>query len=136
MTRFLIFLGEQWLLVSALLALVGLFLWNENRRAGDSISVHQLTRLVNGANALVIDLREQKEFREGHIVDAVNIPFARLAERMAGLDKSRPLILVDKMGQHSATAGRSLKQAGFQVSRLDGGMSEWTASSLPVVKGG
>lgn len=136
MTRFLIFLGEQWLLVSALLALVGLFLWNENRRAGDSISVHQLTRLVNGANALVIDLREQKEFREGHIVDAVNIPFARLAERIAGLDKSRPLILVDKMGQHSATAGRSLKQAGFQVSRLDGGMSEWTASSLPVVKGG
>lgn len=136
MTQFLIFLGEQWLLVSALLALVGLFMWTENRRAGDNISVHQLTAQVNNANALVIDLREQKEFREGHIVDSLNIPYGKLTERMAELDKARPLVLVDKMGQHSAPAGRTLKQAGFQVSRLTGGMSEWTASSLPLVKGG
>ncbi len=135
MTQFLIFLGEQWLLVSILLALVGLFLWSENRRAGDSISVHQLTQQVNSGNALVLDLREPKEFRDGHIVDAVNVPFAKLAERMAELDKARPLVLVDKLGQHSAHAGRTLKQAGFQVTRLTGGMSEWTASSLPVVKG-
>lgn len=136
MTQFLIFLGEQWLLVSILLALAGLFMWNENRRAGDSLSVHQLTQQVNQANALVLDLRETKEFREGHIVDAINIPFAKLAERMAELDKARPLVLVDKMGQHSAPAGRTLKQAGFQVARLTGGMSEWTASNLPLVKGG
>ncbi len=136
MTNFLIFLGEQWLLVSALLALVGLFMWTENRRAGDSISVHQLTAQVNGANALVVDLREPKEFREGHIVDALNIPFAKLADRMSELDKTRPLVLVDKIGQHSASAGRNLKQAGFQVSRLTGGMSEWTGANLPVVKGG
>lgn len=136
MTQFLIFLGEQWLLVSILLALIGLFMWNENRRAGDSISVHQLTQQVNQANALVVDLREPKEFREGHIVDALNIPFAKVTERLGELDKSRPLVLVDKIGQHSASVGRQLKQAGYQVSRLNGGMSEWTAASLPVVKGG
>jgi len=136
MTQFLLFLSQQWMLVSLLLALLGLFMWNENRRAGSSLSVHQLTQQVNNANALVVDLREPKEFREGHVVDALNIPYAKLAERMADLDKTRPLILVDKMGQHSAAAGRTLMQAGFQVSRLNGGMSEWTASNLPVVKGG
>ena len=136
MTQFLIFLGQQWMLVSLLLALLGLFMWNENRRAGSSISVHQLTQQVNNANAMVVDLREPKEFREGHVVDALNIPYAKLAERMGELDKARPLVLVDKMGQHSATAGRTLMQAGFQVSRLNGGMSEWTASNLPVIKGG
>jgi len=136
MTQFLIFLGQQWMLVSLLLALLGFFMWNENRRAGSSISVHQLTQQVNSANALVVDLREPKEFREGHVVDALNIPYAKLAERMADLDKTRPLVLVDKMGQHSAAAGRSLMQAGFQVSRLNGGMSEWSGSNLPVVKGG
>lgn len=124
------------MLVSLLLALLGLFLWNENRRAGDSISVHQLTQQVNQASALVLDLREPKEFREGHVVDALNIPYAKLAERMNELDKARPLVLVDKMGQHSAAAGRTLKQAGFQVSRLQGGMSEWTIANLPLVKGG
>jgi rhodanese-related sulfurtransferase len=124
------------MLVSLLLALLGFFMWNENRRAGSSLSVHQLTHQVNNANALVVDLREPKEFREGHVVDALNIPYAKLAERMADLDKTRPLVLVDKMGQHSAAAGRTLMQAGYQVSRLNGGMSEWTASNLPVVKGG
>lgn len=54
---------------------------------------------------------------------------------MVDLDKARPVVLVDKMGQHSAAAGRTLMQAEFQVSRLNGGMSEWTASNLPVVKG-
>ena len=136
MTQFLIFLGQQWMLVSLLLALLGFFMWNENRRAGSSLSVHQLTHQVNNANALGVDLREPKEFREGHVVDALNIPYAKLAERMADLDKTRPLVLVDKMGQHSAAAGRTLMQAGYQVSRLNGGMSEWTASNLPVVKGG
>jgi rhodanese-related sulfurtransferase len=136
MTQFLLFLSQQWMLVSLLLALLGLFMWNENRRAGSSLSVHQLTQQVNNANALVVDLREPKEFREGHVVDALNIPYAKLAERMANLDKTRPLVLVYKMGQHSAAAGRTLMQAGFQVSRLNGGMSEWTASNLPVVKGG
>ncbi len=137
MTDILIFVGQEWMLVSALLALIGLFLWSENHRAGDSVSVHQLTAQVNNANALVVDLRDQKEFREGHIVDAMNVPFTQLAERMADLDahKARPLVLVDKMGQHTASAGRSLKQAGYQVFRLTGGMSEWTASNLPVVKG-
>lgn len=135
MTQFLIFITEQWMLVSLLLALIAIFMWNENRRAGDSISVHQLTHQVNNANALVVDLRDAKEFREGHIVDAINIPFAKVAERMGELDKSRPLVLVDKIGQHSASVGRSLKENGFQVSRLNGGMSEWTVANLPLVKG-
>ncbi|MEZ5539157.1 MAG: rhodanese-like domain-containing protein [Pseudomonadales bacterium] len=136
MAQFLTFISQQWMLVSLLLSLVGLYLWNENRRAGAGVSIHQLTHQVNNANAVVVDLREPKEFREGHVVDAINIPYAKLAERMAELDKARPVVLVDKMGQHSATVGRTLRQAGYQVSRLNGGMSEWTASNLPVVKGG
>ena len=138
MTNFLIFVGQEWMLVSALLALAGLFMWSENQRAGEAVSVHQLTAQVNNANALVVDLREPKEFREGHIVDALNIPFTKLAERANELElhKQRPLVLVDKLGQHTAPAGRTLKQAGFQVVRLTGGMSEWSASNLPVVKGG
>jgi rhodanese-related sulfurtransferase len=136
MTHFLDFLVEQWMLVSALLVMVALFLWTEGKRAGVNISVHQLTALVNNQNALVVDLREPKEFREGHIIDAINVPFAKIADRLSELEahKSRTFILVDKMGQHSAGTGRTLKQAGFQVARLNGGMSEWIASKLPLVK--
>lgn len=135
MAEFLQFLGEQWHLSGTLVALVFLFVWNENRRAGAVVSVHQLTQLVNAHNAQVVDLREAKEFREGHITGAINIPFAKLDEQVGILDQAHPIVLVDKIGQHSPAAGRKLKQAGFTVVRLRGGMSDWQAASLPLVKG-
>ena len=82
MNEFLLFVSQEWMLVGALLVLIGLFLWMENVRAGESISVHQLTAQVNNANGLELDLRDNKEFKEGHIVDAINIPFAKLAASM------------------------------------------------------
>jgi len=136
MTQFLIFLGQQWLLVSALMVLVFLYIQSEIKRGGQTISVHQLTLMVNRENALVLDVRESAEFKEGHIIDALHIPFAKLKERLAELDKykDKPVIIVDKMGQHSGAAGKQLREAGFNISRLDGGMTEWRGSNLPVVK--
>jgi len=46
------------------------------------------------------------------------------------------VILICKIGQHSSAAGSQLIKNGFQdVRRLSGGMTEWTGSNLPVVKG-
>jgi len=137
MANFIIFLGQQWLLVGLLLILVFLFIQVEIKRGGQTISIHQLTTLINRENAFVVDLRESGEFKDGHIVDAMNIPFAKLKEKLSDLDKhkDRPLVLVDKMGQHTGAAGKQLREAGFNVSRLDGGMTEWRGNNLPVVKG-
>lgn len=136
MANFIVFLGQQWMLVGALLILVFLFLQLEMKRGGQSISIHQLSTLVNRENALVVDLREPSEYRDGHIVDALNIPFAKLKEKLSELDKykDRPVVIVDKMGQHTGSAGKQLLEAGFNISRLDGGMTEWRGSNLPVVK--
>jgi len=136
MTQFILFLGQQWLLISALMVLVFLYIQSEIKRGGQTISVHQLTLMVNRENALVLDVRENAEFKEGHIIDALHIPFSKLKERIAELDKykDKPVIIVDKMGQHSGAAGKQLREAGFNISRLDGGMTEWRGSNLPVVK--
>lgn len=136
MTQFIIFLGQQWLLISILMVLVFLYIQSEIKRGGQTVSVHQLTLLVNRENALVLDVRENAEFKEGHIIDALHIPFTKLKERLAELDKhkDKPVIVVDKMGQHSGAAGKQLREAGFNVSRLDGGMTEWRSSNLPVIK--
>ena len=128
---FLIFVSEQWLLVSLLLALVYVFL--EHFKAGKQLSVHEVTRLLNDGEALVVDLREAKEYQAGHINGAIHVPFRQLAERASELDRERAVILVDKLGQQAASAGRQLRRAGFRVSRLRGGMAEWQAQSMPVV---
>ncbi len=137
MANFIIFIGEQWMLVSALLILIFLFMQSEMRRGGQRISVHQLTNLVNNEGALVLDVRESAEYREGHILDSTNIPFKSMTQRATELEKhkDRPIVIVDKMGQHSGAVGKQLSEAGYNISRLDGGITEWKGSNLPLVKG-
>ncbi|WP_235015390.1 rhodanese-like domain-containing protein [Oceanicoccus sp. KOV_DT_Chl] len=81
-------------------------------------------------------MRDSKEFDQGHIVDALHIPHAKLADRINELEakKSQPVVLVCKIGQHSGAAGKQLKAAGFEhVFRLNGGMMEWSSQQLPLV---
>ena len=137
MEAFFTFIGAHPLLVGAFVVLLGLFIRNESGRGGSTITTQELVRLVNVQNALVLDVRDKAEFAEGHIVDAVNIPYASLEEKWSELSKhkERPIVVACKMGQHSGTAGTLLKKNGFaNVSRLMGGYSEWRAQNLPVVK--
>ena len=75
MQKFLIFISEQWLLVSLLSAAIVALAWLENRRAGPSLTSQALTNVVNREDAIIIDLRDKAEFDAGHIVDAINLPF-------------------------------------------------------------
>lgn len=137
MLIFLEFLTQQWLLAGALAVTLVLLILHESRRGGSTVTPQQLTNLVNRQQAAVIDLREQAEFRKGHIVDAINIPYAKLGERIGELDamRERPVILVCKMGQFSSAAGKQLLEKGFkQVYRLSGGIGEWQAAQLPLIK--
>lgn len=134
---FLEFVLLQWPLVGALVVTVILLILHESRRAGATVTPQQLTQLVNKQQGAVIDLRDQAEFRKGHIVDAINIPYAKLNERISELDdlRERPIILVCKLGQYSSAVGKQLQQQGFkQVYRLSGGISEWQAAQLPLIK--
>lgn len=132
---FFIFISEQWVAVSVLLMLIYLFAFTEQKKAGKQISVHDVTSLINSDQGVVIDVRANKEYQSGHIASAINIPLASLDARIVELEKYRDktVVLVDKLGQHSASAGRKLRTAGFEVRRLQGGMGEWRIQSLPVV---
>ena len=123
------------MLVSGLLVLIYVFAFSEQKKAGKQVSVHELTRLLNGDEAVLIDLRDSKEYAAGCITGAINIPLAKLDGRMTELEKHRAkkIVLVDKIGQQSAPAGRKLRQAGYDIQRLRGGMGEWLHQSLPVV---
>lgn len=137
MELFLLFLAHQWMLVGAFLALVLLYAYNELRRGGAIVTPQQLAHRVNREDAVVIDLREAAEFRNGHIAGAINIPAKQLPERHADLKQygERPLILVCAHGQQASAAGRALQQAGFaNIHRLPGGLREWEGARLPLVK--
>jgi rhodanese-related sulfurtransferase len=130
------FISEQWMLLGLLAVLAAVFFWNEGRRGGKTLNHSEVTRMLNNGEAVLVDLREPAEFKAGHIVGAINIPHNKMETRSDELEKhrSKNVVLTDKMGQHSGAVGKNLGEKGYNVYRLRGGMAEWNAQNLPVVK--
>lgn len=137
MELFLQFIVFKWYLFGALAVLLGLLIAHESRKGGAALSPAQLTDLVNREEAVVLDLRDANEFRQGHIVSSINMPFGKLSERIAELERyrDRPVVVVCKMGHHSGAVAKTLKEKGFErVYRLGGGILEWQGANLPTVR--
>lgn len=88
-------------------------------------------RLSRDDGALLIDVRTQEEWDEGHIEGAVLIPIDELPDRMgeiegaAGGDKTKPIVVYCRSGGRAGRAKQSLLDAGYEnVSNL-GGVSDW-----------
>lgn len=85
------------------------------------------------AGAVIVDVREANEWREGHIPGAVHIPLGQLSSQIGRFDRSQELIMVCRSGNRSAAASGALTQAGYEkVSNLQGGMIAWSSRRLPV----
>ncbi|MBX2810063.1 MAG: rhodanese-like domain-containing protein [Cellvibrionaceae bacterium] len=138
MENLFVFLQREILLVVALAILLVLFLRRESAAGGEKLSVTQTIREVNAETALFVDVRDAKEFTQGHVSNAINIPHNKLADGVKTLEKHRNkrIILVDKMGQHAGAAGKLLAKQGFNVARMQGGMDEWRQLNLPLIKKG
>ncbi len=137
MALFFEFLAQQWILVAALLAVVVMLFMHETRKSGTSLSPQQAINLINSNGGVFLDLRDAGDYKQGHIVDALNIPAAKLESRIGELEKhkSSPIVLVCKMGQQAGAAGKQLRAQGFeQVYKMSGGMMEWGNLQLPVIK--
>ena len=131
------FVGNHLLLTGTFLFLAIAFFINESRQGGAKVSPSELVGLVNRNDASVLDLRDLKDYNLGHIAGSKSFPATSFDARVGELEglKKKTLVLVCKMGQHSGPLGKKLKALGFEdIRRLAGGMAEWTASNLPLVK--
>jgi NADPH-dependent 2,4-dienoyl-CoA reductase/sulfur reductase-like enzyme len=72
-------------------------------------------------NAIVLDVRTEKEFNDGHIEGAINIPVDSLRERIGELDKNKEILEYCQVGLRGYVAARILDQKGFKVKNLTGG---------------
>jgi rhodanese-related sulfurtransferase len=135
MEQFFEFAANNAMLVGAWVVLLVLFIISETRKGGKTLTAQQVIMRMNKEDAVVLDVREKADYKKGHIINAVHIPYASLESRVGELEahKNKPVIVVCKMGQTSNAAGSVLRKHGFtDVTRLSGGMAEWTSLNLPV----
>ncbi|MBM2830065.1 MAG: rhodanese protein [Gammaproteobacteria bacterium] len=140
MEHFPEFVVNHLFLFSLLVAISSLLIWNlfGNTMSGISeVIPMEATRLINHENAIVLDLRSENNFKDGHILNAINIPSEKLPERQNEIKKykERPVILSCNNGAESAQASRILKHNGFEkLYCLKGGLQAWRNASLPLTR--
>lgn len=87
-------------------------------------------RAKKQSGAVIVDVREPYELREGYIPGAVHIPLRSLSPRMKELDPLKEIVVVCRSGNRSITAAQFLQQGGFpQVRSMAGGMIGWCITS-------
>lgn len=133
------FLQNNLMLVGVAVTSGGMLLWQSfgSRLSGlNQIGTAEATRLINN-DALVLDVREDKEWAEGHIPNSRHIPMAQLSKRLGELEKfkDKPIVVSCRSGHRSATICRTLKKSGFDnVHNLAGGIIAWEQAGLPVTR--
>ena len=101
------------------------------------VNVNEAVMLSNKDNAVVLDVREDKEVTSGMIKGAKHITLSDLPKKIGELSKSKqaPVLVYCRSGSRSGNACNQLTKAGFEdVSNLAGGIMAWESANLPVSK--
>jgi phage shock protein E len=95
-----------------------------------SVNKSEIKQMRNGGvPVLLIDVRSETEFDDGHVPDAVNISLATIESADISLKADKATVIVTvcgKGGGRSERAANHLREkAGYQAYFLEGGTFDW-----------
>src|SRR5690348_14193252 len=107
---------------------------DEARAQIKSIDIDEARRMLEKPGAVLLDVREGDEWRQGHIPQAIGIPrgFLELRVEEKVPDHKTPVIVQCASGTRSLLAARSLRELGYEnIYNLTGGFNAWKDRGLP-----
>ncbi|PYZ94332.1 rhodanese-like domain-containing protein [Salipaludibacillus keqinensis] len=118
---------EIWLLIVVTVALVAILLLRM-KKPKYLKSLDQEEFKQNYRKAQLIDVREEKEFKTGHILGARNIPLSQLRQRQSEIRPDKPIYLYCQNGSRTVQAARILrkKRGAEDLNQLKGGFRKWS----------
>ena len=131
------FAGNHPVLVMALAGILLMLVLSEiQQRLSNTreVSPAEATRLVNHEHAVLIDMRADKDYRAGHIINAISAPLAdgKVPESLEKY-RNKPVIVYCQRGQRSTGYCSQLGKQGFEsVYNLQGGLNNWLKADLPL----
>ncbi|ULO05895.1 rhodanese-like domain-containing protein [Paenibacillus sp. 19GGS1-52] len=85
------------------------------------------SEIEQSKNRLLLDVREQNEYKRGYIPSAKNIPLSQLEQRLGEIPMEQNILLYCQSGMRSKNAARVLQKNGYtRLAHLQGGVSTWS----------
>ncbi|WP_269518652.1 rhodanese-like domain-containing protein [Alteromonas sp. BMJM2] len=104
----------------------------------NTMTVHEVHNVLNDPmfSGVLIDVRTEEEYAEGHIKDSLNIPvgtFHEHIEKLRALERNG-LVIYCRTGRRAAKAIDLLLEAGVKnITYMEGDMKKWKEEQLPIV---
>ena len=139
MSQIIEFVGNHTLLFVAFLATLGMLVYTEYMRftaANTALSPFEATQKMNTGEAIFLDVRDDSEFKSGHLLNARSMPVNKLDERMHEIEKykEKDVVVYCDSGMRGTRAISKLKKNGFtRLFSLAGGLAAWEKANLPTV---
>jgi hydroxyacylglutathione hydrolase len=93
-----------------------------------------LRRALEDGSAQALDVRQDQEWREGHVPGARHVHVPDVRSALGALPRDRRLYLYCASGYRAAMAASLLDAAGMAIELVDGGFADWHARGYPVAR--
>ncbi len=106
----------------------------EGAKSSAALSSAEFNNKINKGKSVLIDVRSPEEFKTNHIKGAqnINVNGASFEKEVSKLNKKKPVLVYCKSGNRSARATNMMRDMGYTVYDLDGGLLKWQAAGLPL----
>ena len=101
--------------------------------AAPVISAGQARELLK-AGAVLLDVRESVEWKQGHAPEAIHVPMSRVSQVEALIDKDARVLVLCRSGHRAKLATTQLRSLGYNAVVISGGMPAWTTSGGRITK--
>lgn len=110
-------------------------LTEEDMKYAKTIDINNSEEWIERNNPIIIDLRGNLAYKNGHIANAINITdifFEDLVDNGTPFSKENSVLLVCSIGDKSKKFSSLLNKKGMNVYSLENGMTAWRENSLPL----
>ena len=110
-------------------------LTEEDMKYAKTININNAEEWIEKNNPIIIDLRGNLAYKNGHIANAINITdifFEDLVDNGTPFSKENSVLLVCSIGDKSKKFSSLLNKKGMNVYSIENGMTAWRENSLPL----
>ena len=108
--------------------------FREKRNSLEALSMEELLQRIKSKNVVILDVRPEMEYKNGHIAGAINIPVENLTAKIKKLPKNKEYVAYCRgpFCVFADDAVHLLTKKGFKAKRLIEGFPDWKMKGWPV----